>query len=203
VNQLGARSQTFTSRWSVSVLLVAAVVGVVAAVRAGFGASVRGGGIPVAVTVGLPVAWGPAMQATGGLRWGWPWAVAVRARGPPVRGAGGRCRSPCPRCICVAVRDVHQAGRGRCGTGYRRDREPSRSSGGGRHPHPVGSDPDGLPVPAEQESNDAITRSARTGRRPGAAGGSRAHEGVCRPSTAVWRHMHRLTSSSRANDLKR
>jgi hypothetical protein len=36
--------------------------------------------------------------------------------------------------------------------------------------HPTGSDPDpgGLPVPAEQESSDEITRSARRGRRPDA-----------------------------------
>jgi hypothetical protein len=93
VNQFGARAQTWMSRWS-SVLLVA-VVGMVAALSAVIVASVRG--VSITIRGGVPVPLGPATQATGGLWQGWPWAVMVRARGPPDRGVGGRCRLPCPR----------------------------------------------------------------------------------------------------------
>ena len=79
MNQLGARSQTWTSRWS-SVLLVA-VVGMVAALSAVIVASVRG--VSITITVGSQLPYGPVVQATGGLRRGWPPAVLVRARGPP------------------------------------------------------------------------------------------------------------------------
>jgi hypothetical protein len=96
VNQLGARTQTWTSRWAAPVLLVA-VVGVVAAVSAAILVSVRGVGVSITIRVGLPVSLGPATQAAGGLRRGWPAAVLVRARGPPARGVGGRCRLSCPR----------------------------------------------------------------------------------------------------------
>ena len=189
MNQLAAWAGSWASRSS-SVLL-AALVGMVAAVTAVIVVSVRGG---------LDHDRGRFAGAvrTGDEGHGWAGAGVASGRGGAgTRAAGPRWWWPVSRacvleCICVAVRDVVEAGRGRCGTGCRRALSPDRRP-----------DPGGLPVPAEQESNDAITRSQRSGRQPGAAGGSRAPDDVSWPSTAGCGHMHRLTPSSRANDLKR
>ena len=90
MNQLAAWAGSWASRSS-SVLL-AALVGMVAAVTAVIVVSVRG--VSIMIEVGSPVLYGPATKGTGGLEQGWPPAVAVRARGPPARGGGGRCRVP-------------------------------------------------------------------------------------------------------------
>jgi hypothetical protein len=102
VNELVGHMLTWTSRSS-SMLLVA-VVEVLAAVSVVIVVSGRGWvSTTITFRVGPPVPCGPATQVTGGRRRGWPPQVLVRARGPPARGVGGRCRVPCPRvhlCSC-------------------------------------------------------------------------------------------------------
>ena len=199
MNELVGRTQTLTS-WSAALLEVA--VGVAVAVGAAIVMAVRGAGVVTTITIraGSAVPCGPVTQATGGLRRGWPPAVLVRARGPPSR----RCRRwPVSRAVSSSasvslfVKFIKPAAAGAAPVAVAKL---WKSEGVG---HPGGSDPDpgGLPVPADEESNDEITRSAARGRRSGAGGGSCAHVDAERSTAAGWRHMHRLTSSSRANDL--
>lgn len=96
MSQLAAWATTWASQSS-SVLLRA--VGVIVAVSAGIAVSVRRAGVSttIAISTGSPVTCGGARQATGGMRRGWPPAVAVRARGPPrpeVLVAGVACLCP-------------------------------------------------------------------------------------------------------------
>lgn len=175
MNERGAWTQTLTSRWS-SALLGAVAVAVVA-VSAAIVVSGRGAWVLTTRTIraGSPVRCGPATPVTGGLGRGWPGSVLARARGPPSRGVGGRCRVPCRRVIYGDVREVRETGRGRSGTGCRRDLE-FRSKFGWCDATPAGSDSGGLSMPADEEPNDEVKRSARRGRQPCAAGGSRAHD---------------------------
>ena len=121
MNEVAGRIQTLMSRWTATLLGVVAVVA--AAVTTLIVVSGRTVWVSTTIRAGSLVRFEPATQATRGLERGWPPDVLVRARGPPGGGVGDRCRVPCRRVICGAVREVRETGRGRCGTGCRRDLE--------------------------------------------------------------------------------
>ena len=210
MNEFDGRTQSQMSRWATA---LSAAVGFVVAVSATIVVSgwTVVGPATVMISVGLDVLGGPVAQAAGGLRGrrGWLPAVLARARGPPgARGWWPVPYAPCPQVhVSKAVREVRRAGRGRCGTGCRLEAsEPS--SDGTTSPQP-GAAPVVRPCPpSNQESSDEITveQFTRSGRRSDADGDSRddAHGRAMEPVAADSRwHTHRLTSSSRANDLKR